>query len=214
MILNKLIYLVWFITSVSGALLKGKLDPSVLHLSPAELTSTWLELRSLENFQLTKAHLRQGGSFAFTNVPQGIYELSIHSIIIGSYQNVKWRVDVADDESVQVYQVFPGHSIFKDTGPKEVTSPLILKPLHRRQYFIPREGFSLLGMVKSPMMLLSIASLGLVFILPKMTANLDPEALKELQEKQSQQSEALSSMSNFDMASFLAGKSKANTKKD
>lgn len=211
---SKLLFYILTIVSVSAASLKGELDSSVFPLAPAELANTWLELRNLEDFGLTKAHLRQSGSFAFRDISQGIYELSIHSISIRSYENLRWRVGVSDDGSLEVFRVLPGHNILTDTGPKVDLSNFVLKPLLKSQYIFPREGFSLLGMIRSPMMLMSLAGLVFVFILPKMTSGLDPESLKELQQSQEKHGEMMDKVNKFDMASFIADKSKGHKKRD
>lgn len=210
----RLLYLLWLATFACAATLKGRLDASVLPLSPVEFSTTWLELRSLDSTNLvTTVYFRTGGSFVFNNISEGVYELSLHSITVTSPQYLKWRVDVSPEDAVSVRRVLPGHNIYKDVGPKE-TVPLELRPLVRQNYIIPRQSFSLFGMLKSPMMLLSLGSLVLVFVLPKMAANMDPEVVKELQQRQTQKSEVMERVENFDMASFLADRSRGKNGKN
>jgi hypothetical protein len=44
-----------------------------------------------------------------------------------------------------------------------------------------------MGLLMNPMMLMSLFSLAMVYIMPKMMENLDPEALQEFKQQQQQQ---------------------------
>lgn len=48
----------------------------------------------------------------------------------------------------------------------------------RRNHFEKREGVKVGGMFKSPMTIIMILSMVMMFFLPKMMANLDPEQLE------------------------------------
>lgn len=48
----------------------------------------------------------------------------------------------------------------------------------RRNHFEKREGMKVGGMFKNPMTIMMILSMGMMFFLPKMMANLDPEQLE------------------------------------
>lgn len=47
-----------------------------------------------------------------------------------------------------------------------------------RNHFEKKEGMKMGGMFKSPMTIMMIVSFGLMFLLPKMMANMDPEQLE------------------------------------
>ncbi len=69
-----------------------------------------------------------------------------------------------------------------------------------------------MSLFSSPMMLLSLFSLGMLFLMPKLTAGMDPEELKELQSKQINPNNVqLPDVSNM-LASYLSGAS-TETKK-
>lgn len=53
-----------------------------------------------------------------------------------------------------------------------------LLPLVRRNHFEKREGMKVGGMFKSPMTIIMVLSMAMMFFLPKMMANLDPEQLE------------------------------------
>ena len=58
--------------------------------------------------------------------------------------------------------------------------PLVAKPT----FFEKREGFQWSSMFANPMMIMMVVTVGIMFVMPKMMANMDPEALKEMQEMQ------------------------------
>lgn len=187
---------------VTNALsLHGSISDDVLPLSRQDLTETTLKLStSSEKFT---TFLKQDGSFVFNNLTQGeAYALEIESVPIVA--DAVYRVDVVNEHDVQIHKVLKGQK-FDDIGPK-VDTPFKITVV-RPTYVIPREEFSVISMLKNPMMLMSLASLVMVFVLPKLTENLDPDTLQEIQENQKQSNAAMDKVQNFDMAGYLAGKS-------
>jgi len=59
--------------------------------------------------------------------------------------------------------------------------PLVAKPT----FFEKREGFNWGGMLMNPMVIMMGVTVMIMFVMPKMMANMDPEQLKEMQEMQS-----------------------------
>lgn len=152
-----------------GYVIKGFLDEGVLPLSPEELSSTSVQLLSDSQmgelpFQETGVRA-DDGYFVFSNVTKGDYLLVFNSIFLAN-KDETYKVSVR--EKVTVNKVFDGHDYRKDLGPL-VEYPIVIGPLHKQKYFKARESFALFQLVKNPMMLLSIASLGMVFFLPKLT---------------------------------------------
>ncbi|KAF9585968.1 hypothetical protein BGW38_010736 [Lunasporangiospora selenospora] len=76
-------------------------------------------------------------------------------------------------------------------------SPLVLSPRGQSSYFVPREGFKLSHLLANPMMLMMGFSVLMLFIMPKLMANMDPEAMQEMQEMQG-------STPNFEMPDLAA----------
>jgi hypothetical protein len=69
---------------------------------------------------------------------------------------------------------------------KELMAPHVpIEPLGEVDYFEKREGFNPRSLLMNPMVLMMGFSLFSMVILPQMMKNMDPEALKEMQEAQS-----------------------------
>ncbi|KAI4130705.1 MAG: hypothetical protein LQ338_001606 [Usnochroma carphineum] len=80
----------------------------------------------------------------------------------------------------------------------------------RREYYEARGGFSLTSMLKSPMILLALVGLGLVFGMPYLLENMDPEMRKEFEEQQKKgvlggAAGGGNPLQSFDMAGWMAG---------
>lgn len=54
-----------------------------------------------------------------------------------------------------------------------------------------------------PMMILGLVAMGMVFIMPKITATLDPEAQKEIAESQARMQKRLAAVQSGDVQSLL-----------
>lgn len=157
----------------SGYVIKGYLDESVLPLSPKELSATTIQLISDSKkgelpFQETSVRAHDG-YFVFSNVTRGDYQLILDSVFLDTREN-NYKVSINRDK-VNVNKVFTGHDYRKDLGPA-VEYPIVISPLYRQQYVVPREAFGFSGMLQNPMMLMSIASIVMVFVLPKMMATI------------------------------------------
>ncbi|MBA0578165.1 hypothetical protein Gorai_020463, partial [Gossypium raimondii] len=62
-------------------------------------------------------------------------------------------------------------------------SELVLEPLRDEQYYEIREPFSIMSVVKSPMGLMVGFMLVVVFLMPKLVENMDPEEMRRAQEE-------------------------------
>jgi hypothetical protein len=63
--------------------------------------------------------------------------------------------------------------------------PLLLEPLVAKPtFFEKREGFKWSSMLMNPMVIMMNFTVMIMFVMPKMMANMDPEQLKEMQEMQ------------------------------
>uniref|UniRef100_A0A060TAE1 ARAD1D23276p n=1 Tax=Blastobotrys adeninivorans TaxID=409370 RepID=A0A060TAE1_BLAAD len=181
----------WWLTSALLAVtanavsVKGSLSASILPLTPEEHASTYVELtrKGPRGPEVDHAYLRDNGQFETPDLREGSYLLELRSVALSAPES--YRIDVIND-TVQAYKVFPGHDYLADPGPI-VSVPLVISPVGRPTYLIPREQFSLFSMLSNPMMLMSLAALAMVFIIPKLSENIDPEVLKEAQMQQQQQ---------------------------
>ncbi|KAK9242653.1 hypothetical protein V1506DRAFT_546845 [Lipomyces tetrasporus] len=193
--------LVYIAHTVSAYSLRGFLDSTIANGRPLTFSpTTEVVLRSAE--AKYKSYIRADGeSFVFLNVTAGSYVLSVNSI---EHAFPTLRVDVAENE-VEVFLAHRGNEWgFK--GARQ-PYPIELKPFAPAVYYQYREGFNVLKLFKNPMLLIGLLTLIMVFVLPKMMDSLDPEQLKEIQQQQAKSvPSAIANPMNFDVASYLAGK--------
>lgn len=153
----------------SAYLIRGFLDEKILPLSPEELATTTVTLLSdSENGELPfqETSLRGiDGHFVFSNVSAGDYLVVLNSILL-DIPGEAVKVTVAR-EQVIVNKVFNGHDFKNDLGPSS-EYPIVITPVLRQNYILQRESLGLFKMFKSPMMLMMLASVAMVFVLPKM----------------------------------------------
>jgi len=86
------------------------------------------------------------------------------------------------------------------------------RPLAEKYFYQERQGFSPLSFLKNPMILMAVVSMGLIFGMPKLMENMDPEMKEEFEEMQkngvlgSGSTNTAQQIQNFDLASWMAGK--------
>ncbi|RYP76795.1 hypothetical protein DL771_001531 [Monosporascus sp. 5C6A] len=165
------------------------------------------------------APLSAAGTFVFRNVTPGSYLADVHSATHGF---APLRVDVdatprGETRGVRAWETFRGNA-WENRG-EEVRRTAVggafpVRVLGTKAFFVERGSFSVFGILKNPMILMSLVSLGLFVGLPKLMENMDPEMRAEF-EKQQQSNPMSSLMSggqpsggNFDVAGFLAGHNK------
>lgn len=148
--------------------LHGSISEFALPLSSADLSGTTIRLlgKSPEFFHET--YLQRNGKFVFSNVSLGSYLLSVDSITL--WTDSKLRVVISPNQVI-VNKIFAGHDWETDAGP-QVDYPIEIDPVTRPLYLAEREKFNTLAMLKSPMVLLTIGSIFIVFVLPKMVEGL------------------------------------------
>ena len=75
--------------------------------------------------------------------------------------------------------------------------PLVLNPKGTYQYFETKKGFSIFALLRNPMVIMMLFSVGLMVMMPKMMEGLDPEEkakMKEQMKNQQDPSQMLSQM--------------------
>eukprot|EP00742_Colponemidia_sp_Colp-10_P003485 GILJ01003712.1.p1 GENE.GILJ01003712.1~~GILJ01003712.1.p1 ORF type:complete len:233 (-),score=41.20 GILJ01003712.1:165-863(-) len=117
---------------------------------------------------------KNDGSFSIHNVPSGTYLLEVfHSL----YHFEPVRVDIS-----KANKIIATLSTLMDERGARLQYPLLLLPSRPYEFFEKREEMSIVGLVKNPMVLMVGFSLLMMFALPKMQQNMDPEQLKEMQQ--------------------------------
>jgi len=187
--MHNLFNLVWFssIIVVFSTIISGSISDSTILPS-----LTYISL-SAPGSQYT-AFITQSGKFEIRNVDVGSYLLHVHC---PTFVFKPLRVDVEKD-FVVVHSTFRGNE-WDHIGPVE-PFPILLQVISKAQHFTSREGFSLMSLFGNPMLLMAVFMSLMIYVIPKMTANLDPEAIKELNERQNKMGKSM----NFDAASFLS----------
>ncbi|KAI0321709.1 hypothetical protein OF83DRAFT_211424 [Amylostereum chailletii] len=139
------------------------------------------------------------GRFIIPDVPAGTYILSVVS---HDHRFDQLRVDVvADSESKpEIRPYTPGTPL---NPPSIVTLPypIKLQARYRSMYFVPPQSFNLLGMFNNPMMLMMVFGGLMMFAMPYLTKNLDPEMLQEFQQNQAKVANLQSSIQSGDIRS-------------
>jgi len=194
--LQRLFFLFFLLPCLINALdIKGSIVPNVHLPSTAALPpSTLLILTSAD--LLYKTHPSSSGSFTFHNVTVGpSYLLQVESL---THSFPRLRIETQGAE-VKVYQTVQGNSW--STRGIQLFYPIQLSASSRADYYLPRSGFKIDSVLKNPMILLAMFSMAVMFVIPKMTAGLDQQALEEYRAQQP----AAPQLPSFDFASFMAG---------
>ncbi|ORX98970.1 hypothetical protein K493DRAFT_313391 [Basidiobolus meristosporus CBS 931.73] len=140
------------------------------------------------------AYVAKDGSFKIQNVPAGNWLLEVRD---NTYLYPKLRVETGHTgaKGIKVHYYLP-NSEWEYKG-SIVPYPLKIVPFKKIDYFMVREGFSIASLFANPMMLMMGVSVVMMFLLPKMMDNIDPEALKEIQENQATSQNVLNDMPNI-----------------
>ncbi|WOG82327.1 hypothetical protein DCAR_0101490 [Daucus carota subsp. sativus] len=116
--------------------------------------------------------LKPDGYFSFHNVPAGTHLIEVAAV---GYFFSPVRVDVSARN--------PGKVQAALTENRRGLSELVLEPLREEQYYEIREPFNVMSLVKSPMGLMVGFMLIVMFLMPKLVENMDPEEIKRAQEE-------------------------------
>lgn len=118
------------------------------------------------------AYSRRDGSFSFHDVSPGVYLLDVLSV---THMFGQVRVSVQEDRVRAIAYAFPG-------AEKELTGyPVTLRAHAKYQYFEKRAPLSFRHLLKNPMMLMGLFMVAVMFFMPKMMENMDPEQMREMQ---------------------------------
>ncbi|KAG5590851.1 hypothetical protein H5410_041365 [Solanum commersonii] len=110
--------------------------------------------------------------FQSHNVPAGTHLIEVSAI---GYFFSPVRVDVSARN--------PGKVQAALTETRRSLSELVLEPLRDEQYYEMREPFSVMSLVKSPMGLMVGFMVVVMFLMPKLVENMDPEEIRKAQEE-------------------------------
>ncbi|XP_061394365.1 ER membrane protein complex subunit 7 homolog [Musca vetustissima] len=122
-----------------------------------------------------KGFIREDGSFIISSVPSGSYVVEINN---PDYFYEPVRVEINPKGKFRARKV----NYVQPSQIVQVPYPLKLKALTRFKYFQTREQWKITDFLFSPMVLMMVVPLLLMWVLPKMIN--DPETKKELENMQ------------------------------
>jgi hypothetical protein len=128
--------------------------------------------------------LKPDGYFSFHNVPAGTHLIEVAAL---GYFFSPVRVDVSARN--------PGKVQAALTENRRGLTELVLEPLREEQYYEIREPFNIMSLLKSPMGLMVGFMVIVMFLMPKLVENMDPEEMKRAQEEMRNQ--GVPSLTNF-----------------
>ncbi|CCU81371.1 unnamed protein product [Blumeria hordei] len=200
---------------VSAIYLRPHLPPVLAPIAITLPPSTHATLTTLS--QSYSAPLRTDGDFEFHNVSPGSYLMEIYC---HSHFFMPLRVDVLEEEEeVQVWTTFRGSDWENKGEAMAVTAEkrasdhgysFPVKMLTKKEYLVERPGFSPLNLLKNPMLLMAGVTMAIVFGMPYLMDNIDPDIKAEFEESQKKSAlnpATANPLQNFDAASWLAGSS-------
>ncbi|CAH9144719.1 unnamed protein product [Cuscuta epithymum] len=155
-----------------GYTINGRVKIPGFNLKGSGLLAKASDVKVVLNGGQRVTFLRPDGYFSFHNVPAGTHLIEVDAI---GYFFSPVRVDVSARN--------PGKVQAALTENRRSLSELVLEPLREEQYYEMREPFSIMSLVKSPMGLMVGFMLLVVFIMPKLVENMDPEEMRRAQEE-------------------------------
>ncbi|KAF9933439.1 hypothetical protein FBU30_005473 [Linnemannia zychae] len=186
------------VSTVSAARLSGFVVGYGENAHPRDLST---ETRVLLSGGQYTSMITKEGKFNFPNVPEGSYLLEVQS---PQYTYPAVRVTLSEKGEVKANLVTFGFDWSNNDNPLQL--PITLIPRSPVTYFIPREGFRISSLFANPMMLMMGASVLMLFVMPKLMANMDAEAMQEMQGMQDDMQ-----MPSFEMPDISATLAKFST---
>lgn len=129
--------------------------------------------------QLTYSRL--DGTFAFYNVPPGVHLIDVYNHEYMFSQVKIQLLPESMDAPKCIEYAYPG------ANKQSIPHPLTLTALAKYQYFEQRPGFSIFSLLKNPMLLMMIFSVGLMYAMPKMMEGLEPEEQERMRKQMEMQ---------------------------
>ena len=120
--------------------------------------------------------LKSNGGFTINRVPPGSY---LVEVVSPNHVFEPARIDISSKSGkIRARRV----NLLKPTQVLHLPYPLRFKAEEQAQFFEKRESWSMLSMLKNPMLLLLVAPVLLMLIVPKLMKSVDPEYQKEMQD--------------------------------
>ncbi|KZV75573.1 hypothetical protein PENSPDRAFT_748460 [Peniophora sp. CONT] len=141
------------------------------------------------------------GRWSIPDVEPGTYILSV---LAHNHKFDQLRIDVlAHTPSEPIVRPLPPGSPLNPASPVILPYPIKLSARQSNSYYIPPESFNILSMVGNPMTLMMLAGGVMMFAVPYITKNMDPEMQAEMQANQAKLTNIQSSFMSGDVAGSL-----------
>jgi len=129
---------------------------------------------------------RPDGNFTIKDIQPGIYLIDVHSTV-HHFSQVKCQFK--PDAPAQDKPVFSCLEYVYHGAPKRaMDNLLVLTAMATYDYFEVRKGFSVFSMVKNPMVILMLVTVALMYFMPKMMEDLEPEEREKMKRQMELQS--------------------------
>lgn len=134
---------------------------------------------------------REDGTFTIYNVKPGIHVLDVHSLT-HHFPQIKIQLLEEDMDHPRCLEyMYPG------AQKKPASYPLVLTTYASYDYFEIRRGFSLFSILKNPMVLMMVISVGLMLAMPKLMEGLEPEERERMKKQMEMQQDPTKMLSSF-----------------
>eukprot|EP00536_Pseudo-nitzschia_multiseries_P008167 jgi/Psemu1/319318/estExt_fgenesh1_pm.C_2030013 len=134
---------------------------------------------------------RRDGSFVIYDVGPGIHQLDIDSKTYHFPQVKIQLLEESMDAPKCLEYAFPG------AAKRALKYPLVIHPKGSYQYFETKRGFSIFGLLRNPMVIMMLFSVGLMVAMPKMMEGLDPEEKARMKEQMKNQQDPTAMLSQM-----------------
>lgn len=164
--------------SLSGAAtIEGKLElpEGLKNKNYPPLQSTLITLNDGEFL----TYSTQNNTFSFHDVPTGVHVLDVHC---HTYHYSQVKIQILEGEEPKCIEYF-----YPGAKKSPISHPLTLYTNAKLNYFQPRPTFSPFRMLKNPMVLIMLFSVGMMFVMPQMMGNLDPEQKEQMKKQMEMQ---------------------------
>jgi len=130
------------------------------------------------------------GRFVIPDVQPGTYLLSVQS---HDHTFDSLRMDITPNDTLPEVHPFVLGTPFNPVSTISLPYPITLTPRSKNAYFVPRESFNLVGMFQNPMMLIMVFTGVMMFAMPYIMKNMDPEMLEEMKGRQAKMASSMQS---------------------
>mmetsp|Transcript_3262 Transcript_3262/g.6774 ORF Transcript_3262/g.6774 Transcript_3262/m.6774 type:complete len:215 (-) Transcript_3262:249-893(-) len=135
---------------------------------------------TLNNGEFT-TYSRTDGSFVIYDVGPGIHQLDIDSKLYHFPQVKIQLLEDSMDAPKCLEYAYPGAT------KRALKYPLVINPKGTYQYFEAKKGFSIFGLLRNPMVMMMLFSVGLMVAMPYMMEGLEPEEKARMKEQMKNQ---------------------------